>query len=105
MEFWLYYYSIYTIKINKTNKIKKTIMAQNNIETRVKKIIIEKLNVDEKELTPEANFSNDLGADSLDTAELIMEFEKEFNIAITDVDAEKLLTVGEAIDYIEKNAK
>jgi len=101
MEFWLYYYSIYTIKINKIQNN----MGQTNITTRVKTIIIEKLNVDEKELTPEANFSNDLGADSLDTAELIMEFEKEFNIAITDVDAEKLLTVGEAIDYIEKNAK
>ncbi|MCX6824538.1 MAG: acyl carrier protein [candidate division SR1 bacterium] len=80
-------------------------MEQDNIKTRVHAIIIGKLNVDEKELTPEANFSNDLGADSLDIAELIMEFEKEFNIAITDSDAEKLNTVGEAIDYIEQNAK
>lgn len=90
---------------NKNKQNKKNNMEQDNIKTRVHAIIIGKLNVDEKELTPEANFSNDLGADSLDIAELIMEFEKEFNIAITDSDAEKLNTVGEAIDYIEQNAK
>ncbi|MEI6118523.1 MAG: acyl carrier protein [bacterium] len=80
-------------------------MGQTNIKSRVHAIIMGKLNVDAKELTPEANLSNDLGADSLDIAELIIEFEKEFNIAITDSDAEKLNTVGEAIDYIEQNAK
>lgn len=76
-----------------------------DIATRVKAIIADKLGVDESEVTPEASFTNDLGADSLDTVELIMEFEKEFNIAIPDDQAEKISTVGEAIRYIEENAK
>lgn len=76
-----------------------------SIETRVKKIIVDKLGVDEKEVTPQASFTNDLGADSLDTVELIMDFEKEFNIAIPDEQAEKINTVGEAIAYIESNVK
>lgn len=76
-----------------------------DIATRVKAIIVDKLGVDEKEVTPTASFTNDLGADSLDTVELIMEFEKEFNIAIPDDQAEKIQTVGEAITYIETNAK
>lgn len=75
------------------------------ISSRVKAIIVDKLGVDEKEVTPEAGFTNDLGADSLDTVELIMEFEKEFNIAIPDDQAEKISTVGQAIEYIEKNVK
>ena len=75
------------------------------IAQKVKQIIIEKLGVEESEVTPEASFTNDLGADSLDTVELIMEFEKEFNIAIPDDQAEKIGTVGQAIEYIEKNAK
>ena len=75
------------------------------IANRVKKIIVDKLGVDESEVTPEASFTNDLGADSLDTVELIMEFEKEFNIAIPDDQAEKISTVGQAVDYIEKNVK
>lgn len=75
------------------------------IANKVKSIIVDKLGVDEKEVTPAASFTNDLGADSLDTVELIMEFEKEFNIAIPDDQAEKISTVGQAIDYIEKNAK
>ena len=74
-----------------------------DISTRVKAIIVDKLGVDEKEVTPEASFTNDLGADSLDTVELIMEFEKEFNIAIPDDQAEKISTVGDAIAYIENN--
>ena len=69
------------------------------------RIIVDKLGVDEKEVTPTASFTNDLGADSLDTVELIMEFEKEFNIAIPDDQAEKIATVGDAIAYIETNAK
>lgn len=73
--------------------------------SRVKAIIVDKLGVDENEVTPEASFTNDLGADSLDTVELIMEFEKEFNIAIPDDQAEKINTVGEAIAYIEENTK
>ena len=75
------------------------------IEKRVKNIIMDKLGVEESEITNEANFTNDLGADSLDTVELIMEFEKEFNIAIPDDQAEKIGTVGQAISYIEQNAK
>ena len=75
------------------------------IASRVKAIIVDKLGVEEKEVTPTASFTNDLGADSLDTVELIMEFEKEFNIAIPDDQAEKIATVGDAISYIEANAK
>ena len=75
-----------------------------DVTERVKAIIVDKLGVDENEVTPEASFTNDLGADSLDTVELIMEFEKEFNIAIPDDQAEKIATVGEAVKYIEENA-
>lgn len=75
------------------------------IAAKVRSIIVDKLGVDDKEVTPEASFTNDLGADSLDTVELIMEFEKEFNIAIPDDQAEKISTVGQAIEYIEKNVK
>ena len=75
-----------------------------DIASKVKSIIVDKLGVDEKEVTPTASFTNDLGADSLDTVELIMEFEKEFNIAIPDEQAEKIGTVGDAITYIEANA-
>ncbi|MFO7933286.1 MAG: acyl carrier protein [Bacteroidales bacterium] len=76
-----------------------------DIAERVKAIIVDKLGVDENEVTPEASFTNDLGADSLDTVELIMEFEKEFNMGIPDDQAESIATVGEAIKYIEDNAK
>jgi acyl carrier protein len=76
-----------------------------DIATRINAIIVDKLGVDESEVTPEASFTNDLGADSLDTVELIMEFEKEFNIAIPDDQAENIGTVGEAISYIENNGK
>ena len=75
------------------------------IAEKVKSIIVDKLGVDAKEVTPEASFANDLGADSLDTVELIMEFEKEFNISIPDEQAEKIVTVRDAVDYLEKNAK
>ena len=76
-----------------------------DISAKVKAIIVDKLGVDESEVTTEASFTNDLGADSLDTVELIMEFEKEFNIAIPDDQAEKIGTVGDAISYIQENAK
>jgi len=76
-----------------------------DIAAKVKAIIVDKLGVEESEVTPEASFTNDLGADSLDTVELIMEFEKEFDIAIPDDQAEKISTVGEAIAYIENNTK
>jgi acyl carrier protein len=73
-----------------------------DIASKVKAIIVDKLGVDESEVTNEASFTNDLGADSLDTVELIMEFEKEFDLAIPDDQAEKISTVGEAIKHIEE---
>ncbi len=75
-----------------------------DINSKVIAIIVDKLGVEESEITMESNFTNDLGADSLDTVELIMEFEKEFNIAIPDDQAEKIATVGEAVNYIQDNA-
>lgn len=75
------------------------------IAAQVKNIIVDKLGVNAEEVTPEKSFTNDLGADSLDTVELIMEFEKEFGISIPDDQAEKISTVGDAIAYIENNAK
>jgi acyl carrier protein len=80
-------------------------IKMSDIAAKVKAIIVDKLGVDESEVTIEASFTNDLGADSLDTVELIMEFEKEFDIAIPDDQAEKISTVGEAIAYIENNTK
>ncbi|MCF0207220.1 MAG: acyl carrier protein [Bacteroidales bacterium] len=74
-----------------------------DIAFRVKNIIVEKLGVTEEEVTPEANFISDLGADSLDTVELTMEFEKEFGVEIPDTEAENLTTVGAAIKYIEEH--
>ena len=72
-----------------------------DIRSKVVSIIVDKLGVEESEVTNEASFTNDLGADSLDTVELIMEFEKEFNLSIPDEEAEKIETVGDAIKYIE----
>lgn len=74
----------------------------NDIEGKVTSIIVEKLGVEESDITPDASFTNDLGADSLDTVELIMEFEKEFDITIPDEDAEKIATVGDAIEYLQQ---
>lgn len=85
------------------NTLNKVIMSE--IESRVKAVIVDKLGVDEAEVKPEASFTNDLGADSLDTVELIMEFEKAFGVSIPDDRAEKITTVGDAIKYIEENAK
>jgi acyl carrier protein len=89
---------LHTHKINKNKNM-------SDVAAKVTTIIIDKLGVEANEITPEASFTNDLGADSLDTVELIMEFEKEFNIAIPDDQAEKIGTVGDAIAYIEANAK
>ncbi len=75
------------------------------VAAKVQAIIVDKLGVDANEVTPAASFTNDLGADSLDTVELIMEFEKEFGITIPDDQAEKIATVGDAITYIEANVK
>ena len=75
------------------------------VAEKVKSIIIDKLGVDVSEVTSEASFTNDLGADSLDTVELIMEFEKEFDISIPDEQAENIQTVGQAIEYLEAQQK
>lgn len=75
------------------------------ISSKVKAIIVEKLGVEDAEVTNESSFTNDLGADSLDTVELIMEFEKEFNVSIPDEEAENIQTVGQAIEYLDKNIK
>ena len=72
------------------------------VADKVKKIVVEHLGVEEAKVTPEASFIDDLGADSLDIVELVMEFEKEFNIDIPDEDAEKLRTVGDAIGYLNQ---
>jgi acyl carrier protein len=74
-----------------------------DVQSKVVSIIVDKLGVDESEVTMESSFTNDLGADSLDTVELIMEFEKEFNIAIPDDHAENIATVGDAVKYIEEH--
>ncbi len=76
-----------------------------DIQSKVVSIIVDKLGVEESEVTNESSFTNDLGADSLDTVELIMEFEKEFNIAIPDDQAENIATVGEAVKFIEENVE
>lgn len=83
----------------------KKYRIMSDIASRVKAIIVDKLGVDESEITPEASFTNDLGADSLDNVELIMEFEKEFDIQIPDDQAETITTVGQAIEYIETAKK
>jgi acyl carrier protein len=74
------------------------------VADKVKEIIVNKLGVEESQINPSASFTNDLGADSLDTVELIMEFERAFNITIEDADAEKIQTVGDAVSYLESKA-
>ena len=75
------------------------------VEKKVIDLVVDKLNVEASEVTREASFSNDLGADSLDTVELMMNFEKEFNMSLPDDQAQEIKTAGDAIDYIEKNLK
>ena len=79
--------------------------VMSEIASKVKAIIVDKLGVEESQVTNEASFTNDLGADSLDTVELIMDFEKEFGISIPDDQAEKIATVGDAVSYIEEHSK
>ena len=81
------------------------VAAKKEVVEKVKQIISEQLGVDEAEVTPSASFSDDLGADSLDQVELVMALEEAFNLEIGDEDAEKILTVQDAIDYIDKRAK
>ena len=76
-----------------------------DVEVKVKEIIMNKLGVEATQVTPEASFTNDLGADSLDTVELVMEFEKAFNLQIPDEDAEKISTVGDAVKYLSAKVK
>ena len=76
-----------------------------NLENKIKEIIVDKLGIEESEITDSASFTNDLGADSLDTVELIMEFEIEFNVSIPDEEAEKIQTVGDAVAYLKDNVK
>ena len=83
---------------------KEVVRSMATVEERVKKIIAEQLGVEEDEVTPEASFVEDLGADSLDTVELVMALEEEFSIEIPDEDAEKILTVGKALDYIKEKS-
>lgn len=80
-------------------------MAEGSVEERVKQIIVDELGVDETEVTANARFIDDLGADSLDTVELVMRFEEEFDIEIPDEEAEKITSVRDAIEYIGKHAK
>ena len=80
-------------------------MADESIEEKVKSIIVEQLGVSEDQVKPEAKFIEDLGADSLDTVELVMAFEEEFDITVPDEDAEKLTSVGEVFAYIEEQSK
>ena len=77
-------------------------MTEQEIESKVKAIIVDKLGVEESQVTNDANFQADLNADSLDTVELIMEFEKEFNITIPDEDTQKISTVGDSIAYVKE---
>ena len=76
-------------------------MTDQDIFARVKEIVVEQLNAEESQVTPEASFINDLGADSLDTVELVMALEEKFGVSIPDEDAEKITTVGEAVEYIK----
>lgn len=80
-------------------------MSAESIEEKVRQIIVDELGVEESEVTPNARFIDDLGADSLDTVELVMRFEEEFGIEIPDEDAEKILSVRDAMEYIEKHQK
>ena len=80
-------------------------MSETSVGAKVKEIIVDQLGVDEKEVTPDASFIDGLGADSLDTVELVMAFEEEFDIEIPDETAEKILTVQDAIYYVEKQSK
>ena len=98
-----YFVADFEIRILFINTLKIKIMSE--IEAKVKDIIVDKLGVDEADVKPEASFTNELGADSLDTVELIMEFEKVFGISIPDDKAEKIATVGDAITYIQENSK
>lgn len=92
-------YLCYVIKENCITQKKEAMST----EEKVRELIVDKLNVEASEVTPEASFATDLGADSLDTVELMMAFEKEFDLSIPDEEAQEIKTVGDAISYIEKH--
>src|SRR6476660_3264291 len=92
-------------KCRATNINRTNFMAEKSIEEKVKDIIVEQLGVNPEQVTPQASFIEDLGADSLDIVELVMAFEEEFSVEVPDEDAEKLQTVGDVIKYIEERAK
>jgi acyl carrier protein len=87
-----------------TNTNRTNLMAEKSIEEKVKDIIVEQLGVNPEQVTPQASFIEDLGADSLDIVELVMAFEEEFGVEVPDEDAEKLQTVGDVIKYIEEKS-
>src|SRR5213083_2402231 len=89
----------------RTNTNRTNFMAEKSIEEKVKDIIVEQLGVNPEQVTPQASFIEDLGADSLDIVELVMAFEEEFSVEVPDEDAEKLQTVGDVINYIKERAK
>ncbi len=96
-------FSVYWKKYQ-SNLITKGVIIMADVESKVKEIIMNKLGVEASQVTLEASFTNDLGADSLDTVELVMEFEKAFNLQIPDEDAEKIATVGDAVKYLNAKA-
>jgi len=111
-SFLFFFFEIYIVNVllctelfKKKFKYYLKITIMSDVAAKVKAIIVDKLGVDESEVVNSASFTNDLGADSLDTVELIMEFEKEFDLAIPDDEAEKISTVGEAIAHIEAAIK
>jgi acyl carrier protein len=91
--------------VPRSRKLRKRMAETGNLEVRVQKIIIEQLGVEDSEVGKDASFVEDLGADSLDIVELVMAFEEEFDLEISDDEAEKIRTVGDAVDYIGKNKK
>jgi acyl carrier protein len=93
-----------SLVLTRTEK-KRLFMSEKSIEDKVKEIIVEQLGVNPEQVTPNASFIEDLGADSLDTVELVMAFEEEFSVEVPDEDAEKLQTVGDVVRYIEERAK
>ena len=93
------------VKLPANQVIYSPLMADTNIADKVRDIIVEQLGVNPEQVTPEAKFIEDLGADSLDTVELVMAFEEEFGIDVPDEEAEKLLSVGDVIRYVEENAE
>ena len=101
----MFYLPTRSARVIAADGITEIIMADKSIEEKVKDIIVEQLGVNPEQVTPQASFIEDLGADSLDIVELVMAFEEEFSVEVPDEDAEKLQTVGDVIKYIQERAK